>query len=309
MSRVRAGYTAAMDTGNTHGPRVDDEMAHEVHSLTSGAPVESRAEEARAMEDGGYDEPVAESVVSLHEDAADTRGLTRSETRARSELARHLRPSIFPARRDAIVECAQHELAPPELIAELRALPDIEFPNLEAVWEAVGGRRETRGGDERPTSFRTVSAGPTSDAPSTFRFRFEPLYRLAAVPFRISDNSASVVVDQRPGHAQFTARFGPWRVATDLYNIASVSVTGPYAAWRTMGPPRVSLADRGLTMATNHRRGVCIQFRHAVAGVEPLGVIRHPGITVTVDDVEGLVEMLEHVIARFGARSHADLSQ
>jgi hypothetical protein len=61
---------------------------------------------------------------------------------------------------------------------------------------------------------------------------------------------------------------------------------------KVFGPPHLSIADRGLTFATNARRGVCIRFHHPVAGIEPLGVVRHPGLTVTVDDPEGLVDAL-----------------
>jgi hypothetical protein len=48
---------------NLHGPRLDDELAHEVASLTHGAPVEARAEESRLMEDAGDGEPASQAVV------------------------------------------------------------------------------------------------------------------------------------------------------------------------------------------------------------------------------------------------------
>jgi hypothetical protein len=82
----------------------------------------------------------------------------------------------------------------------------------------------------------------------------------------------------------FTARFGPWVVRTPLSNISGVSVTGPYATWKVIGPPRLSLADRGLTFATTDRQGLCIAFFEPVAGIEPMGRLRHPGLTVTVAD-------------------------
>lgn len=82
----------------------------------------------------------------------------------------------------------------------------------------------------------------------------------------------------------FTARFGPWLVRTPLSNISGVSVTGPYSTWKVIGPPRLSMSDRGLTFATNARQGLCIQFFEPVGGIEPSGRIRHPGLTVTVAD-------------------------
>jgi hypothetical protein len=54
----------------------------------------------------------------------------------------------------------------------------------------------------------------------------------------------------------------------------------------------VSLVDRGLTFASNRDRGVCIRFVEPVRGVDVLGVVRHPGLTVTVEDVDGLIEAL-----------------
>jgi hypothetical protein len=62
-----------------------------------------------------------------------------------------------------------------------------------------------------------------------------------------------------------------------------VEITGPYSAVMTIGAPHLSLADRGLTFASNADRGVCIRFAEPVRGIEALGIIRHPALTVTVD--------------------------
>ena len=61
---------------------------------------------------------------------------------------------------------------------------------------------------------------------------------------------------------------------------------------KTIGPAHLSLADRGLTFATNRDEGVCIRFHEPVKGIDPLGVLRHPALTVTVDDVDALVASL-----------------
>ena len=60
----------------------------------------------------------------------------------------------------------------------------------------------------------------------------------------------------------------------------------PFA--KTAGPPRLGLTDRGLTFASNHDRGVELRFRDKVRGVDPLGLLRHPNLTVTVADVDAL---------------------
>jgi hypothetical protein len=88
------------------------------------------------------------------------------------------------------------------------------------------------------------------------------------------------------------ARFGPWLVCTPVANVASTTVTGPYRAITTIGPPHVSLVDLGLTFATNRERGLCIRFRAAVPGAVPTSLLRHPSLTVTVDDVDELARVL-----------------
>jgi hypothetical protein len=122
-----------------------------------------------------------------------------------------------------------------------------------------------------------------------FSFHFSPIYRLPARALGIHRSTAYVKV----GDGMFEARFGPWQVKTPLANVVGASVTGPYLVPKTIGGAHLSFADRGLTFATNARRGACITFRQPVPGIEPLGLLRHPGLTVTVDDPEGLVAALE----------------
>src|SRR4051794_10473003 len=83
------------------------------------------------------------------------------------------------------------------------------------------------------------------------------------------------------GDETLEARFGPWRVSTPLANVADVAVTGPYAFLKTAGPARLAVTDRGLTFATNGDRGVLISFTKPVRGLDPLGILRHPELTVT----------------------------
>lgn len=87
---------------------------------------------------------------------------------------------------------------------------------------------------------------------------------------------------------EFRARFGPWLVATPLSNIEGAEQTGPYRMIKTAFSARLSLVDRGLTMATNADGGLCVRFREPVRGIDPLGLIRHPGLTVTVARPEDL---------------------
>ncbi len=122
----------------------------------------------------------------------------------------------------------------------------------------------------------------------TFDFAFDPLYRAVALPFAVTPGRAHVTVED----GGLVARFGLWTVATDVANVAGTEITGPYRALTTVGPAHLSLADRGLTFATNPRRGLCIRFHQPVPGLAPTSRLRHPGLTVTVADVEGLAAAL-----------------
>jgi hypothetical protein len=121
-----------------------------------------------------------------------------------------------------------------------------------------------------------------------FDFAFAPAYRRLAWGFLVTPATAWVEV----GDEAFEAHFGPWRVRTPLTNIADASVTGPYAFWKTAGPARLAITDRGLTFATNGERGTLILFETPVRGLDPLGILRHPELTVTVTDVDGLTDLL-----------------
>lgn len=122
-----------------------------------------------------------------------------------------------------------------------------------------------------------------------FDFAFAPTYRPLARVFGISPASAWVEI----GEDELDARFGPWRVSTPLENIIGVAITGPYAFLKTVGPARLAITDRWLTFATNGERGVLISFATPVRGLDPLGLVRHAELTVTVSDTDRLAALLE----------------
>lgn len=122
-----------------------------------------------------------------------------------------------------------------------------------------------------------------------FDFSFAPTYRPLARVFGITPSRAWVEVSKDT----LDARFGPWRVSTPLRNIVGVAITGPYAFFKTAGPARLAITDRGLTFATNGERGVRISFATPVRGLDPLGLVRHPELTVTVTDTDRLAALLD----------------
>ena len=121
-----------------------------------------------------------------------------------------------------------------------------------------------------------------------FAFRFDPTYRRLARLFGVTPERAWVEV----GDDELEVRYGRWQVRTPIGNVVDAEVTGPYAFLKTAGPARLAITDRGLTFASNRDRGVRIAFRSPVAGIDRSGRIRHPELTVTVEDVDGLVEAL-----------------
>lgn len=143
-----------------------------------------------------------------------------------------------------------------------------------------------QGPPPKPRARAKKATAPPPTYQTAFR-RDEPFPTVSRA-FGVTKETEFVRVDAD----ELEIRFGPWHLKTPLTNIESASVTGPFQWWKVIGPPHVSLKDRGITFATAADRGVCIRFREPVPGIEPRGIIRHPGATVTVADPEDLVRRL-----------------
>jgi hypothetical protein len=125
-----------MERGSdTHGPIMDDELRRRTEPMERGAPVESRAEEEREEAAPADEEPVADQRLHGGRPA----GLDDLE--ARSELARFLQPSAFPAERDALLRSASETRAPDPIVRAIRSLPEARaYQNVQEVWEDLAGR-------------------------------------------------------------------------------------------------------------------------------------------------------------------------
>lgn len=122
-----------------------------------------------------------------------------------------------------------------------------------------------------------------------FDFAFDPAHQVASLPFGVTPATSFIRIDE----TDLWVRFGFWSVRTSLANVIGYECSGPYAFAKTAGPARLSFADKGLTFATNHRSGVCLTFAEPIRGIDPLGLIRHPGLTVTPADRDGFVAALQ----------------
>ena len=108
--------------------RMDEELEKQTQALERGSPASSRAEEHRDPEAAEDDEPTPD----VH--------LSTSDTEQRTELARHLQPSRFPATRERLLASAREEHAPERVITLLQQLPgEREFTNVQEVWQELGG--------------------------------------------------------------------------------------------------------------------------------------------------------------------------
>jgi hypothetical protein len=126
----------------------------------------------------------------------------------------------------------------------------------------------------------------TEMAGREFAYAFDPSFRLPARVFGIRPDTCLIIVTEE----QLLARFGPWQVHTSLANIKSMGITGPYRYLKTVGPARLGITDRGLTFATNARRGVQFDFHESISGIERWGRLRHPNLTLTAADCPGLID-------------------
>jgi hypothetical protein len=149
----------------------------------------------------------------------------------------------------------------------------------------------------RPGAHENASPDKPQVSPSTwsivkgeahlYPYAFDSIAGRAARLFGVSDDHGLTL-----GGGRLQVRYGPWVLDTPATNLTSVAITGPYHLWKVLGPPHLSLADRGITFATNSTEGLCMRFAEPVPAIGPMGLVRHPGATVTVADVEHLEEML-----------------
>jgi hypothetical protein len=108
---------------------------------------------------------------------------------------------------------------------------------------------------------------------------------LLPLGFRRSKHGVTVSDD-----GELRASLGFLTLRTPLDNVEGAHVTRDYRWWTAVGA-RMSFVDDGLTFGTNTHAGVCIHFRDKV----PSALRRqgHSALTVTVEDLDGLVAALQ----------------
>lgn len=124
--------------GTTRGPRQDEALKKETEPLERGA-HESRAEEWHEPEPPGEDQP-RESVAPEGTLPRGTPpGMDQQDVMDRSELARWLQPSVFPADRDRLLDSAAQTNAPDQIRELLQRLPaGRSYENVQDLWRSLG---------------------------------------------------------------------------------------------------------------------------------------------------------------------------
>jgi hypothetical protein len=100
------------------------------------------------------------------------------------------------------------------------------------------------------------------------------------------------------GDETLEARFGRFRAATPLSNVAGWRIEGPWL-WITAIGVRMNVRHGDITFGGSHHGGVRLDFRERL----PVGPFRVPALYVTVDDLEGFAAALtEHGVQGVDAR-------
>ena len=117
-----------MEMSDKHGARMDDELTKDTRA---------GHEEIRQLDPDDARIDVVQTQDGVLDD---------HEAAARSEVARFLQPSSFPARADQLLESAKEAFATDEVIALLSTLPDNVYENVQQVWQTLGGEVEVKRG-------------------------------------------------------------------------------------------------------------------------------------------------------------------
>jgi Protein of unknown function (DUF2795) len=122
-----------------HGARLDDVLAEEVEGTVRGE-HSTHAEEWKDPEPSGEDQPDVDLAPDRTLVGGTPPGMTQEDVEARSLLAAYLGREVYPADRGKLLETAERNHAPAQVLDRLRRLPaGREFENLQQVWATLGG--------------------------------------------------------------------------------------------------------------------------------------------------------------------------
>jgi hypothetical protein len=129
-----------------HGPRQDDELAHEVRGQVQSG-QRTRAEEWRDTQPQypAEDQPDVDRFIVPDDRRGNPVGMETADVEMRSELARFLGRHVYPADREQLVQVAAENQAPDVVIQALASLPaGLKFANVADVASELGLAQERR---------------------------------------------------------------------------------------------------------------------------------------------------------------------
>ena len=105
--------------------------------------IETYLDEWRESEPPRGDGPIADLAPGADPAGGAPTGMTSRDVSGRTEIARWLEPSVFPATGERLVESARGLGAPDQVVRALESLPRQDaYQNVRAVWRELGGRSE-----------------------------------------------------------------------------------------------------------------------------------------------------------------------
>lgn len=121
-----------------HGPRLDEQMAHEVQAQVQGNPSGARGEQWHQPEPAADGEPDPSGIPHGHygTPTGDDRDPDLRDERA--TIGSYLPRGVFPADREALLKAARENRAPDDVLEQLNRLPTgQDFPDAQKLWEAL----------------------------------------------------------------------------------------------------------------------------------------------------------------------------
>ncbi|UGY94599.1 DUF2795 domain-containing protein [Streptomyces gobiensis] len=120
------------------GPFRDDEAKRRTEGEVR-ANRAIRAEEEREPEPSGEDQPDVDRAPGTTLHGGTPPGMTAEDVEIRTELAQHLGRSIYPARRDTVLDTLRRNHAPDRLLDLVADLPEEqEYANVQDIVRALG---------------------------------------------------------------------------------------------------------------------------------------------------------------------------
>lgn len=122
-----------------HGQRQDDALKREAEPLERSG-QEAHGQEWRQAEPLDVSDADAAGLATGGMRRGTPPGMDVADVEGRSEVARWLQPSLFPASVERLRKAAEQAGAPDHVLAVLEKVPgDRDYENVQDLWRASGG--------------------------------------------------------------------------------------------------------------------------------------------------------------------------